>query len=252
MRVERTERIASAGNATGVIAPGRLPVSKQPIGELSSAHRVGTVETSCLNEFAIRALDLFGAAILLVVLGPFLLLIAAIIRFDSSGPAFFRQHRLGRGLKPFSVAKFRTMRQGVGADTHRTHVLQMIDGEGAEARPMKKLHADSRVTRVGSFLRRTSIDELPQLWNVLRGDMSLVGPRPPIQYEVDRYPPEAFRRFAVKPGVTGLWQVSGRSLLTFSQMIELDAEYVERRSVFLNLKILLLTLPTVIHGKGAE
>ncbi len=107
------------------------------------------------------------------------------------------------------------------------------------------------MTRVGAFLRRTSIDELPQLWNVLRGEMSLVGPRPPIQYEVDKYPPEAFRRFAVKPGITGLWQVRGRSLLTFEQMIALDTEYVERRSLPLNLKILLLTLPTVIHGKGA-
>ena len=116
---------------------------------------------------------------------------------------------------------------------------------------MTKLQEDARVTRVGSFLRRTSIDELPQLWNVLRGEMSLVGPRPPIQYEVDRYPAEAFRRFAVKPGLTGLWQVRGRSLLSFDQMIELDAEYVERRSLGLNLKILLLTLPTVIHGKGA-
>ncbi len=250
--IERPESIAPAGNATGVLARDRLPVSGQKVGELSPALKVGTVETSRLNEVGIRALDLFGAAILLVVLGPFLLLIAAIIKLDSSGPALFRQRRLGRDLKPFSVAKFRTMRQGVGADTHRAHVLQMIDAEGAEARPMKKLHADSRVTRVGSFLRQTSIDELPQLWNVLRGEMSLVGPRPPIQYEVDRYPPEAFRRFAVKPGVTGLWQVSGRSLLTFSQMIELDAEYVVRRSLFLNLKILLLTLPTVIHGKGAE
>jgi lipopolysaccharide/colanic/teichoic acid biosynthesis glycosyltransferase len=116
---------------------------------------------------------------------------------------------------------------------------------------MSKLEEDDRVTRVGAFLRRTSIDELPQLWNVARGEMSLVGPRPPIQYEVDRYPAKAFRRFAVRPGITGLWQVRGRSLLSFPEMIELDAEYVERRSLWLNLKILLLTLPTVIHGKGA-
>jgi lipopolysaccharide/colanic/teichoic acid biosynthesis glycosyltransferase len=116
---------------------------------------------------------------------------------------------------------------------------------------MSKLDADDRVTRVGAFLRRTSIDELPQLWNVVRGQMSLVGPRPPIQYEVDRYPPEAFRRFAVRPGLTGLWQVRGRSLLSFQQMIQLDIAYVERRSLPLNLKILLLTLPAVLHGKGA-
>jgi lipopolysaccharide/colanic/teichoic acid biosynthesis glycosyltransferase len=155
-------------------------------------------------------------------------------------------------LKPFSVAKFRTMQEGAAADAHRSHVEQMIaDDAKRDTRPMTKLQEDARVTRSGVHLRRTSLDELPQLWNVLKGEMSLVGPRPPLQYEVDRYPAAAFRRFAVRPGITGLWQVSGRSLLTFGQMIELDAEYVERRSLLLNLKILLLTLPTVIHGKGA-
>jgi lipopolysaccharide/colanic/teichoic acid biosynthesis glycosyltransferase len=124
-------------------------------------------------------------------------------------------------------------------------------GDG-KTRPMAKLHKDPRVTRAGSFLRKTSLDELPQLWNVLLGEMSLVGPRPPIQYEVDAYPARAFRRFAVRPGITGLWQVSGRSLTTFAEMIDLDTEYVERRSFWLNVKILLLTLPTVLHGKGAE
>jgi lipopolysaccharide/colanic/teichoic acid biosynthesis glycosyltransferase len=126
----------------------------------------------------------------------------------------------------------------------------IAEGERS-APPMTKLEGDARVTRVGLFLRRTSIDELPQLWNVLRGEMSLVGPRPPIQYEVERYPLNAFRRFAVRPGITGLWQVRGRSTLTFLQMIRLDTEYVERRSLWLNLKILLLTLPTVINGRGA-
>ncbi len=179
---------------------------------------------------------------------------ALVVRLDSPGRAIFRQRRLGRDLEPFSVAKFRTMRQGADteAGAHRSHVEQMMaDEERRGTRAMSKLQEDARVTRVGSFLRRTSIDELPQLWNVLRGEMSLVGPRPPIQYEVDRYPPEAFRRFEVRPGVTGLWQVRGRSLLTFKQMIALDTEYIETRSPALNLKILLLTLPTVIHGKGA-
>lgn len=212
---------------------------------------VGTVNTSRLTEAAVRLLDLIGALALLIVLSPLLILVALTVKIDSAGPAIYRQRRVGRHLQPFSVAKFRTMREGAGADPHRAHIEQMIsDGEQA-ARPMTKLEEDDRVTRVGSFLRRTSIDELPQLWNVVRGEMSLVGPRPPIQYEVDRYPAEAFRRFAVRPGLTGLWQVQGRSLLTFRQMIALDAEYVERRSLPLNLKILLLTLPTVIHGKGA-
>jgi lipopolysaccharide/colanic/teichoic acid biosynthesis glycosyltransferase len=211
-----------------------------------------TVETSPLTEVAIRALDLLGAIALLILLSPLLLIVALVVRVDSAGPAIFRQRRVGQHLESFRVAKFRTMRTDSEAQPHRRHVEEMIaDCEEAEARPMSKLEEDDRVTRVGSFLRRTSLDELPQLWNVVKGDMSLVGPRPPIQYEVDNYPQEAFRRFAVKPGVTGLWQVSGRSLLSFREMIALDSEYVERRSLFLNLKILILTLPTVVHGKGA-
>jgi lipopolysaccharide/colanic/teichoic acid biosynthesis glycosyltransferase len=212
---------------------------------------VGTVQTSALTEAGMRALDLIGALSLLIVLSPLLLFVALTVRFDSPGPTIYRQRRLGRNLEPFDVAKFRTMHEGVGADAHRAHVEKMIADSEDGARPMTKLEEDARVTRVGAFLRRTSIDELPQLWNVVRGDMSLVGPRPPIQYEVDRYPPDAFRRFAVRPGLTGLWQVSGRSTLSFREMIALDAEYVERRSLPLNLKILLLTLPTVLHGKGA-
>jgi lipopolysaccharide/colanic/teichoic acid biosynthesis glycosyltransferase len=208
------------------------------------------VETSWITEASIRLLDLIGAAVLLILLSPLLLIVAVLIKRDSPGPAIYRQRRVGRNLEPFSVAKFRTMHEGVGAAAHRAHVESMIVGEQA-ARPMTKLQEDARVTRVGAFLRRASIDELPQLWNVLRGEMSLVGPRPPIQYEVDRYPAEAFRRFAVRPGLTGLWQVRGRSLLTFRQMIEIDAEYVEKRSLPLNLSILIRTLPTVIHGKGA-
>lgn len=211
---------------------------------------VGAGRTLSATDGAIRLLDLLGAVALLVLLAPLLLVVAAIVKLDSPGPALYRQRRLGRGLEPFSVAKFRTMEAGAGAEAHRAHVERMIDGE-PDSCPMAKLRGDARLTRIGSFLRRTSIDELPQLWNVLRGEMSLVGPRPPIQYEVDRYPPQAFRRFAVRPGMTGLWQVRGRSRLTFQQMVELDAEYVERRSLSLNLKILLLTLPAVIHGEGA-
>lgn len=205
-------------------------------------------------EVALRLLDVLGAAIALILLSPLLVLVAIAVRVDSPGRAIFRQRRLGRDLEPFSVAKFRTMREGADGEAaeHRSHVEQiMANEERRGTRPMSKLQEDARVTRVGAFLRRTSIDELPQLWNVLRGEMSLVGPRPPIQYEVDRYPADAFRRFEVRPGVTGLWQVRGRSLLTFKQMVALDTEYVETRSLGLNLKILLLTLPTVIHGKGA-
>jgi lipopolysaccharide/colanic/teichoic acid biosynthesis glycosyltransferase len=222
-----------------------------PSVELRARGEIGTASNSRLTEGAIRVVDIIGAASLLILMAPMLLLVAAVVRLDSTGPALFRQRRLGRRLRPFSVVKFRTMHSGVGAEKHREHVHQLIVADEARTRPMAKLEEDERVTRVGSVLRRTSIDELPQLWNVLRGEMSLVGPRPPIQYEVDEYPPEAFRRFAVRPGITGLWQVRGRSLLTFEQMIALDAEYVERRSLWMNLSILVRTVPTVIHGKGA-
>ena len=226
-------------------------VISEALAARSEAFESSSEETSALVEATIRAIDLLGAIAMLVLLSPLLALIALVVKLDSPGPAIYRQRRLGKDLEPFSVAKFRTMYEGVGADAHRAHVEQMIADDKRGAKPMQKLEEDARVTRFGSFLRRTSIDELPQLWNVLCGQMSLVGPRPPIQYEVESYPPHAFRRFAVRPGVTGLWQVRGRSLLTFPQMIELDTEYVERRSVWLNLKILLLTLPTVVHGKGA-
>jgi lipopolysaccharide/colanic/teichoic acid biosynthesis glycosyltransferase len=211
--------------------------------------------TARVSDVAIRVLDLLGAFILVLLLSPLLLVVAIAIKLDSRGPVIFWQHRVGRGLAPFRVAKFRTMDNGAPSDTHRAYVEQMIrekEPDDGKRKPMLKLGKDPRITRVGSFLRRTSLDELPQLINVVLGDMSLVGPRPPIQYEVDNYPARAFRRFAVRPGITGLWQVRGRSLTTFAEMIELDIEYVERRSFFLNLQILLLTVPTVIHGKGAE
>ncbi len=215
-------------------------------------------ETPRISDVAIRALDIAGAGLMLLALSPLLAISALLIKLDSRGPVIFWQSRLGRDLQPFSVAKFRTMYEGSASDRHRAHVEAMIcdqdggDEDDGKPVPMMKLEKDPRVTRVGGFLRRSSIDELPQLWNVLRGEMSLVGPRPPIQYEVDKYPARAFRRFAVRPGITGLWQVRGRSLTSFPEMIELDVEYVDRHSLLLNLKILLLTIPTVIHGKGAR
>ncbi len=248
---DSAQRTATA-EGEAFAAPSSSPWRAREAGGAAAPRvEVGTVAASPFAEAAIRLLDLIGALVLLIVLSPLLVLVALTVRFDSPGSPIYRQRRVGRHLEPFSVAKFRTMRVGAGAGAHRRHVEKMIAAGEQGGRPMSKLEEDDRVTRVGSLLRRASIDELPQLWNVLRGEMSLVGPRPPIEYEVDRYPPEAFRRFAVRPGITGLWQVRGRSLLSFRQMIELDTEYVERRSLPLNLKILLLTLPTVIHGKGA-
>jgi lipopolysaccharide/colanic/teichoic acid biosynthesis glycosyltransferase len=214
-----------------------------------------------------RALDILGSAVLLILLAPLLALIAIAVRLDSSGPAVFRQRRIGRGCKPFTVNKFRSMHVDASHERHREFVLKLIKGEepeqdlpaghhagadgSAESSPYYKMIADPRVTRMGRLLRRSSLDELPQLWNVLRGDMSLVGPRPPIPYEVDHYPPEWFERFAVKPGITGLWQVSGRSTVTLEEMVRLDVEYARRRTLRLNLLILARTVPAVLGARGA-
>ena len=208
-----------------------------------------------LTQISCRALDVVGALLLLIVLAPVMLLIALVIRLDSPGWAVFRQRRLGRDQEPFTVNKFRTMHAGAGHETHRAFVLKLIRGDDAGEETggsaVLKLARDARITRVGRFLRKSSLDELPQLWNVLRGDMSLVGPRPPIPYEVEHYPAHWFARFAVKPGLTGLWQVSGRSQLTHEEMIHLDVEYVRNRSLWLNIKILLRTVPAVLLGRGA-
>jgi lipopolysaccharide/colanic/teichoic acid biosynthesis glycosyltransferase len=210
---------------------------------------------SRLTTVGCRVLDLMVSAVLLVVLAPLLLIIAIIIRLDEPGKVVYRQRRVGHHQKPFTVNKFRTMHQDAGHEHHRAFVLKLIKGgdepaEDAE-RPFFKIKRDPRVTRAGHYLRKSSLDELPQLWNVLRGDMSLVGPRPPIGYEVEHYPAHWFGRFAVKPGLTGLWQVSGRSELTLEQMIALDLEYARTRSLWLNIKILLRTIPVVLNGRGA-
>ena len=205
---------------------------------------------------ACRALDIVAATLLLLVLLPLLIAIAVLIRLDSPGWVIYRQERFGRRIKPFTVNKFRTMRTGADHETHRAFVLVLIKGDEDAARSgesgLYKLgRADDRITRFGAFLRRSSLDELPQLWNVVLGHMSLVGPRPPVAYEVEHYPANAFGRFAVKPGLTGLWQVNGRSETTFEEMIRLDLDYAQRRSLWLNLRILARTVPVVLRGKGA-
>lgn len=207
------------------------------------------------SEAGCRIIDVVLAGLGLVLLSPLLVLIALLIRVESPGRALFRQQRIGRDLRPFTVNKFRTMRRDVSSEAHRAFVVGLIDGlepDRSDGKPRFKLATDDRITRVGHLLRRTSLDELPQLWNVIRGDMSLVGPRPPIAYEVERYPDHWFVRFAVKPGMTGLWQVSGRCELTLARMIELDIEYVQRRSVPTNLIILLRTVPAVLSRRGAS
>src|SRR3954452_1254139 len=212
-----------------------------------TATAVGSTRERLARDAACRALDLLATLVLLVVLLPVLLAIALIVKLDSPGPVLFRQRRVGRGRRQFLVAKFRTMQHGADHDVHRDYMLALIES----GTPAPKLAGDARVTRFGGLLRRTSLDELPQLWNVLRGDMSLVGPRPPIPYEVEHYPPHWFDRFAVKPGMTGLWQVSGRSELELEEMVALDVEYARTRSLWLNVKILARTVPVVFAGRGA-
>jgi lipopolysaccharide/colanic/teichoic acid biosynthesis glycosyltransferase len=237
-----------------------MSASSTEAGSLSTTRLAVVDGESRYSAAACRALDVAVSAVLLLVLSPVFLVLTIAIRLDSSGRALYRQRRVGRNQEPFTVNKFRTMHSGAGHETHREFVIGLIaarelaPGETQAQRDESnffKMANDTRVTRVGRFLRKSSLDELPQLWNVLRGDMSLVGPRPPIPYEVEHYPPHWFDRFAVKPGMTGLWQVNGRSELGLEEMIALDVEYARTRSLWLNVKVLARTVPVVFAGRGA-
>jgi lipopolysaccharide/colanic/teichoic acid biosynthesis glycosyltransferase len=181
----------------------------------------------------------------LVMGAPLIALISLAIRLDSPGPVFSHQTRIGAGGKPFVMHKFRSMRQGAEEELERVRHLDETDG------PIFKIHNDPRLTRMGRLLRRASLDELPQLWNVLRGEMSLIGPRPPLPDEVALYLEWHKKRLEVRPGLTGMWQVSGRSLLSFDEMVLLDLYYIENWSLWLDFKILLRTAPQVLRGNGA-
>ncbi|HTI24164.1 MAG TPA: sugar transferase [Kutzneria sp.] len=189
--------------------------------------------------------DKIGALLLLTVLAPVLITIAAAIRLGDRGPALYRQQRVGKDGKPFTILKFRTM--VVDADRRRDRLMAGNEAAG----PLFKMRRDPRVTPIGAVLRRFSIDELPQLVNVLRGTMSLVGPRPPLPKEVEAYGPDMLRRLLVKPGLTGLWQVSGRSDLPWDEAVRLDLRYVEDWSLALDALILWKTVRAVVRGQGA-
>jgi lipopolysaccharide/colanic/teichoic acid biosynthesis glycosyltransferase len=200
-----------------------------------------------------RSLDLLLAGSLLVVLSPLLLALAVAVRLTSRGPAIFRQERLGLGGRPFMVLKFRTMYTDADDAVHRAYVTQLLTDEAPAAggsSGLFKLEADPRITPLGRWLRRTSLDELPQLINVLRGEMSLVGPRPALAWEAQLYRESDRQRFDVLPGITGLWQVSGRSRLSMREALALDVEYVRRRSLWLDLVILARTIPTVLRPEA--
>jgi lipopolysaccharide/colanic/teichoic acid biosynthesis glycosyltransferase len=204
-----------------------------------------------------RTFDIVFALSLILLFSPLLLGIALAVRLDSRGSALFRQRRVGYREREFTLYKFRSMRVDADPQSHQEYVTALIKGEGSTANGAKggeslyKVAVDNRITPVGRRIRRWSLDELPQLFNVVRGDMTLIGPRPAIPYEVAEYPSWYRERFSVKPGLTGFWQVSGRSERTYEEMVRLDIEYVERRSLGLDLLILLKTPWVVLSRKGA-
>lgn len=201
-----------------------------------------------------RLIDVAGSLLFLAALAPLFALIATVIKVNSKGPVIFRQARVGQQGTPFMFLKFRSMYMNSDVALHKEYVTKFIsnDQPASPADPVYKITNDPRITRVGRFLRKTSLDELPQLWNVLRGEMSLVGPRPPLPYELECYAPWHHRRvLGVKPGITGLWQVTGRSRTTFNEMVRLDLRYVRQWSIWLDFKILLQTPKAVLMGEGA-
>ena len=211
-------------------------------------------EVTFLDLFLKRAVDVVFSLFVLVFGFPFYMLLALFIKLTSKGPVFFMQDRMGLDCKAFKLYKFRTMVPRNCDKGHRQFAENFIkgklNGENGNSKNVFKLKDDPRVTSIGRFLRRTSLDELPQFLNVIKGEMSLVGPRPPLTYELDHYKEWHKKRLTVKPGLTGLWQVSGRSSVPFDEMVMLDLYYIENWSLVLDTKIILRTLPVMLSGYG--
>jgi len=221
---------------------------------LSGGILAQAIEPFFLNQLPLwkRAMDVVGALFGLVVLSPILLLVALIIKIVSPGPVFFKQQRIGKGGKTFTMLKFRTMQFDTDTSIHKNHVKQLINGanNGNSKSPMIKLENHPQIILFGKILRKMCIDELPQLINVLLGEMSMVGPRPPLTYEVEEYLQWNYARFDAVPGMTGLWQVSGKNRLTFTKMMQLDIRYSRKMSLWLDIKILLKTPLAIISQIG--
>jgi len=205
-----------------------------------------------------RVVDVVGAALIIAVLSPVFAVLALLVKLSSPGPVFFRQRRIGLNGEPFDLFKFRSMRHGNDAQEHREALNGFIQGDhealtciDEDGREVLKLADDPRITRTGAFLRKFSLDELPQLFNVLKGDMSLVGPRPPLEYEVEAYHDWHRRRLLSTPGMTGLWQVVGRSRVSFDEMVFEDVMYAYNQSLLTDAGILLRTIPVVLTARGA-
>ena len=222
-------------------------IAKTQLDELDGVPLL-TFSTTPKNELLLyirQILDFIGSIVLILIFSPLILLVAMLIRLDSPGSIIYRQVRCGLNGRKFILYKFRSMVQEAEQQQSKLTAFNLMDG------PVFKMIKDPRVTRVGRFLRKTSLDELPQLFNVLRGQMSFVGPRPPLPEEVEKYEGWQRRRMSMKPGITGLWQVSGRNQTNFDQWMKLDLEYIDNWSLWLDVKILLKTIPVVLSGKGA-
>ncbi|MCV9884494.1 sugar transferase [Metabacillus halosaccharovorans] len=216
--------------------------------ESRSPQKITQIELSDSNNYLIikRVVDIVGSVIGLLLVSFLFVIIAIVIKVeDPKGPVFFRQTRVGKDGKEFNMYKFRSMVSN--AEELLKDLLEYNEVSGA----MFKMKEDPRVTKIGKFIRKTSIDELPQLWNVLKGDMSLVGPRPPLPREVDEYTDFDKQRLLVVPGCTGLWQVSGRSNIGFEEMVKLDIEYIENRTILVDFKIILKTVLMLFGSKDA-
>jgi lipopolysaccharide/colanic/teichoic acid biosynthesis glycosyltransferase len=224
------------------IRTGRASSLVVPIAPTSGGYRV-----------AKRSLDLAASVIGLILVSPILAAVAVAVTIESGGPIFFRQERLGLGGRPFTLYKFRSMFTSAEQDRHRDHVRDLIRGDAPEDPEAEgvwlPIPADPRVTRLGAFLRRSHLDELPQLINIVRGEMSLVGPRPPIPYEVEVYEPWHLRRLSVIPGLTGLWQATAWGRISFDEGVALDLAYVERRSFWFDLRLIGRTLWQIVTGR---
>lgn len=222
----------------------------------AGAYAENPARPSYLGIWCKRAIDILFSLFVMSFGFPFFLLIATLIKLTSEGPVLFVQERIGKDKKPFKFYKFRTMIVDNSDARHRDFAENFIRGnvrdemDESSGKPLFKLKGDPRVTSIGKFLRRTSLDELPQFYNVLRGEMTIVGPRPPLSYELDLYKEWHKGRLAVKPGLTGLWQVSGRSTVPFDEMVMLDLYYIENWSLLLDLKIILRTIPVMLFGSG--
>ncbi len=207
-----------------------------------------TFTTLPTNEFALflkRFFDIFISLVTILIFSPFAAIIAILIKLTSPGPVIFVQKRCGLNGRVFNFYKFRSMYEGAELKKAELESSNEMDG------PVFKIKGDPRITTIGLFLRRTSLDELPQIWNVLKGDMSIVGPRPPTPTEVDQYERWQRRKLSMRPGLTCIWQISGRNLIRFQEWIKLDLQYIDNWSLWLDIKILLRTIPAILSGKGA-